>query len=156
MPASHRVRRSLRLLARPLEAPNLSAARSVRSSHTIYTVRLPESDARCRMLDARGILDGRQASSIHHPSLSQADCGIRITPCIKCGNLYSGGMSVEQIKDSIASLSPVEQSEVSAFLFHLRHASDSDYQERVASRLSDTDPDHWLTPDAFERQLDRK
>ena len=70
------------------------------------------------------------------------------------GNLPS--MSVEEIKSRIASLSPSEQGEVSAFLFHLRHASDPDYQERVESRLRDTDPAHWLTPDEFERQLDRK
>jgi hypothetical protein len=38
-------------------------------------------------------------------------------------------MSVEEIKHSIATLSPKEQGEVSAFLFHLRHASDPDYQE---------------------------
>jgi len=65
-------------------------------------------------------------------------------------------MSVEDIKESIASLSPIDQVEVSAFLFHLRHASDSDYQDRVNSRLSDRDSAHWLTPEEFERQLDRK
>jgi hypothetical protein len=65
-------------------------------------------------------------------------------------------MSVEDIKQSIASLSPTEQSEVSAFLFHLRHAADPDYQERVNSRLSDRDTAHWLTPEEFERRLDQK
>ena len=65
-------------------------------------------------------------------------------------------MSVEQIKTSIASLSPTEQSEVSAFLFHLRHVSDPEYQRRVDSRLSDTDPTHWLSPEEFERRLDQK
>lgn len=56
-------------------------------------------------------------------------------------------MSVEDIKKSIASLAPSEQSEVSAFLFHLRHAADPDYQERVAARWSDRDRAHWLTPE---------
>ncbi len=65
-------------------------------------------------------------------------------------------MSVEDIKRSIASLSPTEQGEVTAFLFHLRHAANSDYQERVDSRLSDRNPAHWLTPEAFEQQLDQK
>ena len=65
-------------------------------------------------------------------------------------------MSVEEIKSRLASLSPEEQSEVSAYLFHLRHASDSEYQERVESRLSDTDRTHWLTPEEFERKLDGK
>ena len=63
-------------------------------------------------------------------------------------------MSVEQIKNSLASLSSAEQGEVSAFLFHLRHASDPEYQSRVESRLSDPDPAHWLTPEEFERRLD--
>ncbi len=65
-------------------------------------------------------------------------------------------MSVEDIKHSIASLSATEQSEVSAFLFRLRHASDPDYQECVASRLSDRDTAHWLTPEEFEHKLDQK
>lgn len=63
-------------------------------------------------------------------------------------------MSVEDIKRGIASLTPSEQGEVTAFLFHLRHAADSDYQERVNARLSDRDPAHWLTPEEFEQQLD--
>ena len=65
-------------------------------------------------------------------------------------------MSVEQIKNSLASLSPAEQGEVSAFLFHLRHASDPEYQSRVEARLSDPDPAHWLTPEEFERRLDQQ
>ena len=65
-------------------------------------------------------------------------------------------MNVDEIKHGIAALSPSEQSEVTAFLFHLRHASDPDYQERVASRLSDTDSSHWVTPEEFERQPDQK
>jgi hypothetical protein len=65
-------------------------------------------------------------------------------------------MSVQDIKQSIASLSPTEQNEVSAFLFHLRHTSDPDYQERVSARLSDRDASHWLSPEEFERRLDEK
>ncbi len=65
-------------------------------------------------------------------------------------------MSVEDIKRSIATLSPAEQGEVTAFLFHLRHASDSEYQERVSLRLTDRDPAHWLTPEEFERRLDEE
>ena len=65
-------------------------------------------------------------------------------------------MNIEEIKHSLVTLSATEQSEVSAFLFHLRHTSDPDYQERVNSRLSDRDPAQWLTPEEFERQLDQK
>lgn len=65
-------------------------------------------------------------------------------------------MNVDEIKHGIASLSPNEQNEISAFLFHLRHVADPEYQERVNTRLSDTDSSHWLTPEEFERQLDQK
>jgi hypothetical protein len=65
-------------------------------------------------------------------------------------------MSVEEIKHRLASLSPSEQSEVTAFLFHLRHKDDPEYQERIEARLADKDPTHWLTPEEFERRLDQK
>jgi hypothetical protein len=69
---------------------------------------------------------------------------------------YRFSMSVEEIKQSIAALSAKEQSEVTAFLFHLRHVADANYQERVTSRISDRDPAHWVTPEEFERRLDGK
>lgn len=65
-------------------------------------------------------------------------------------------MSVEEIKSRIASLSPAERDEVSAFLFHLRHADDPDYQQLIETRLSDKDSTHWLTPEEFERRLDQR
>jgi len=65
-------------------------------------------------------------------------------------------VSVEQIKNGIAALSPAEQSEISAFLFHLRHTSDPEYQRRVEERLNDANPLHWVSPEEFERRLDEK
>jgi hypothetical protein len=64
-------------------------------------------------------------------------------------------MSVEEIKQTIAALSLAEQREISAFLFHLRHKTDGDYQVEVDARLSDRDPSHWLTLDDFEKRLDQ-
>lgn len=61
---------------------------------------------------------------------------------------------MEEIKSSIVSLSPAQQGELTAFLFHLRHASDSDYQERVNTRLADKNRAHWVTPEEFEEKLD--
>jgi hypothetical protein len=65
-------------------------------------------------------------------------------------------MSVREIKEKLASLSRREQDEVVAFLFHIRHADDVDYQNSVAQRLEDKDQSHWLTPEQFERELDKK
>jgi hypothetical protein len=65
-------------------------------------------------------------------------------------------VSVREIKDQLAALSRREQDEVIAFLFHLRHAEDTDYQDTLNRRLEDKQPGHWLTPDQFERELDKK
>ena len=43
-----------------------------------------------------------------------------------------------------------------AFLFHLRHADVSEYQDALVQRLEDKEAGHWLTPDQFERELDKK
>jgi hypothetical protein len=65
-------------------------------------------------------------------------------------------MSVQEIKEKLASLSRREQDEVVAFLFHLRHADDKEYQSTLGRRFEDQDPKHWLSPDQFESQLDKK
>ena len=65
-------------------------------------------------------------------------------------------MSVEEIKNELASLSQVEQKEVTDFLLHLRLVQDPAYQELVSERMSDKDASHWLKPEEFERQLDRR
>lgn len=65
-------------------------------------------------------------------------------------------MSVEDLKRALTALSPGEQNEVSAFLFHLRHRADTVYQETVEGRLRDSDRSHWLTPEEFEKRLDQK
>ncbi len=65
-------------------------------------------------------------------------------------------MNLEEIKQGIASLSPQAQNEVTAFLFHLRHAGDAGYQQRVTARLADSDQAHWVTPENFERRLDQR
>ena len=66
------------------------------------------------------------------------------------------GMSFEELKQRIGSLSPEEQSEVSAFLWHLRHKSDPEYLALMEARSADRDPSHWLTLEEFERRLDEK
>jgi hypothetical protein len=65
-------------------------------------------------------------------------------------------MSVQEIKEKLASLPRKEQDEVAAFLFHLRNAADGDYQKDVGRRIDDREPSHWISPDEFEKQLDKK
>ena len=65
-------------------------------------------------------------------------------------------MSVQEIKEQLATLPRKDQDEVVAFLFHLRHRDDPDYQNDVSRRISDKDSSHWLSPDDFEKELDEK
>jgi SOS response regulatory protein OraA/RecX len=65
-------------------------------------------------------------------------------------------MSIQEIKEQLAALPRNEQDEVIAYLFHLRHAHDQEYASQTGRRLKDKDPSHWLSPDAFERELDKK
>jgi hypothetical protein len=63
-------------------------------------------------------------------------------------------MSVQDLKTALTALSETERAEVSAFLFHLRHASDPDYQAAAQRRMDDKNPSHWLTLDELESRLD--
>lgn len=62
-------------------------------------------------------------------------------------------MSVAQIKQEIRVLSGPELDEITAYLFHVRHLADPDYQQAVEDRLSDRKPANWLTLEQFEEQL---
>lgn len=65
-------------------------------------------------------------------------------------------MSVQEIKQKLAALPRKDQDEVIAYLFHLRHADDGAYESEIARRLADREPSHWLSPDEFEHELDKK
>jgi len=65
-------------------------------------------------------------------------------------------MSVQELKEKLAALARSEQDEVIAYLFHLRHAHDGQYEGEIDHRLGDKNPSHWLSPDEFERELDKK
>lgn len=58
------------------------------------------------------------------------------------------------IKREISTLTDSELNEVTAFVFHLRHRHDPEYQRTVDARVNDPDKSQWLTPDEFERRLD--
>jgi hypothetical protein len=65
-------------------------------------------------------------------------------------------VSVQEIKDKLATLPQKEQDEVAAYLFHLRQLNDTPYQEAVSRRLADKDPSHWLSPGDFEKELNKR
>ena len=65
-------------------------------------------------------------------------------------------MSVAQIKREISTLTDSELNEVTAFMFHLRHRNDPDYQQTVEARTNEQDKSQWLTLEEFERRLDER
>ena len=79
-----------------------------------------------------------------------------ISSCPAWYLVYSFGMSVEEIKKGLVSLSENEQREVTAFLFHIRHSHGTDYQSIITARSADADPSHWVTPEEFQKRLDQQ
>lgn len=67
---------------------------------------------------------------------------------------YTWNMSLEQLKNAVASLSSQEQAELISYALQLRYAGDLDYRRAVTDRLNDSNKSHWLTPEEFERRLD--
>jgi hypothetical protein len=65
-------------------------------------------------------------------------------------------MNVQAIKEQLATLPRQEQDELVAYLFHLRHRDDPDYNRDMDQRLSDRNPQNWLSIEDFEEALDRK
>lgn len=63
-------------------------------------------------------------------------------------------MSIQEIKDSLATLPPEGQDEVAAFLFHLRHHANQNYVDDLSRRINDKESANWLTPEEFEQRLD--
>lgn len=57
---------------------------------------------------------------------------------------------MEDLKKELVSLSATDQAEVAAFLFHVRHSADDQYQAAIQRRMDDKDASHWLTTDEFE------
>ena len=64
-------------------------------------------------------------------------------------------MSFEQIKREVALLDEQQQAELISYTLQLRYAHDDGYHREVTDRLNDADKSHWLTPDEFERRLNK-
>lgn len=64
-------------------------------------------------------------------------------------------MSVEEIKNSLATLSSAERDQISAYLLHLRNSADPEYRTELTARLNDKNPAHWLSLKEFEWRLEQ-
>jgi hypothetical protein len=64
-------------------------------------------------------------------------------------------VSFEQLKREMALLSGEQQAELISYALQLRYSQDASYHQEVTDRLNDADKSHWLTPEEFERRLDK-
>ena len=53
-------------------------------------------------------------------------------------------MSLAQLKEQVQDLPIKEQRELIAFLVALQTAKDQEFQERLAAKVDDEDPAHWV------------
>ena len=61
-------------------------------------------------------------------------------------------MTLEQIKEQLASMPEEEQDHVVAYVVHLRHMRDPLTRQELTRKLDDRDPAHWISVDQLKEQ----
>ena len=59
-------------------------------------------------------------------------------------------MTVEQIKEELASMPEEQQDHVVAYLVHLRHLRDPLVRGEITRRIDDRDSSHWIPLDQLK------
>ena len=54
-------------------------------------------------------------------------------------------MTLEQIKQELASMPEEQQDHVVAYMVHLRRLRDSQARQELTRRIDDRDPSHWIS-----------
>ena len=62
-------------------------------------------------------------------------------------------MSIEALQSELRALPAGERRKLMAFMVVLEDQSRADYATKLAQRIDDRSPDHWLTPEQCEREL---
>lgn len=61
-------------------------------------------------------------------------------------------MSLTQLKDEAAHLPVQEQRELIAFLVARQTAQDQGFKDRLAAKIDDHDPAHWMDLEAVQKR----
>ena len=61
-------------------------------------------------------------------------------------------MTLEQIKEGLASLPEEQQDHVVAYVVHLRHLRDPQTRQELTRRIDDRDPSHWVSLDQLKER----
>jgi pyruvate-formate lyase-activating enzyme len=63
-------------------------------------------------------------------------------------------MNVEQIKQALALMSEKEQNHVAAYLVHRRNLRDPEHATKLARKIDDRDPAHWISLEELQNRWD--
>ncbi len=61
-------------------------------------------------------------------------------------------MSLAQLKDQAAELSPTEQGELMAFLGSIQIAADDEFRAELTRKIDDQNPANWLELDDLKKR----
>ncbi len=62
-------------------------------------------------------------------------------------------MSFEQIKAESTTLTPEQRRELIGHLLALSRKNDADFRRKLATKIDDNDPNHWVTEEDLDRAL---
>ncbi len=62
-------------------------------------------------------------------------------------------MSMAELMKVVASLPAEQQTELAAFLLHLRLRQDPDWKAEMTKRIDDKNPDNWVSLEDWKREL---
>jgi len=62
-------------------------------------------------------------------------------------------MSFEQIKAESTALTAEQRRELIGHLLALGRKDDADFRRKLAAKIDDNDPSHWVTEDDLDRAL---
>ena len=63
-------------------------------------------------------------------------------------------MSLTDLQHEAASLSPVERRQFMAFLVSLQTGQDEEFRSRLAAKIDDQNPSHWIDLEDLKAKLD--
>jgi hypothetical protein len=67
---------------------------------------------------------------------------------------YTFPISIAELKAEVDRLSPEERHQLRAYLALKDQISEADFLNDLSAKISDRNPDRWLTIDEFERRVE--
>jgi len=62
-------------------------------------------------------------------------------------------MSIDAIKQELAGLDANGRQQIIAYLVSINQRENPEYRAKMARKIDDNDPSHWLTLEEFDRKL---